>query len=1146
MYINGSVNFSSDTSLVRIVLLDNNLSEYLIFEAYPMIDTLTSFSFTEEGEESFYLNSVIPNSIKIEIIDASINIDNIIISNISIANINTLSNQYQQQKVLSKISKINKKIEETGMLWVAGETSVSSLSYSEKKRLFGEKFNLQGFEYYQGGIFMFMSDFNTIISTNPKSNLIEFFDWRNRHGANNPISPYYDGDLNGSGWITSIKNQGSLGSCAIFAAVGVTEAMTNIYFNQHIDNDLSEQELVSCCSGCMGTPWGSLNYIKTDGVIHENCLPYTASTSTPCNPTCSDEHTQISGILSFPQDSEDNLKIRLIEKGPISGTICPSQGCHAMTLVGFGIVNEGDCIGIGDWGCITIPAGHYSIGQTYWIFKNSWGPTWGDNGYVNIFISYTNITAYNAITPIINALHNRTCVDLDGDGYYNWGIGEKPDCCHPSSPNEIDCDDSDFFLGPYDGNYNCIVIECNPFDDLFMKDTPSDNGIEPNTTSWPIWISEDIWVRNQQDGIQEHENPVYSPTQPVYVYVKIRNRGCSSSLGTEELNLRWAKASTALSWPENWDGSTDLVDGDLSTQPNAIAGNLIATQPIGIIQPGETTILEFAWNPPNPDDYYVINPEPGHFCLLARIVAANDPMAVTETASLGANVVNNNNIVWKNLTIVQGGKNISTAISNVKNIETCYNLAFKVPIEEANNSIINNAKITIDLGEALYQKWVNGGQLATGIEIDTTQRYSLKIISPLAKIKNLIFQPGEMQFFNLRVNYSALHNDEQKSDFMLDAVQEYCIDSSVTGGVRFAFHKPVCPIPYAGIDTIICASGNVTLTASPIISGAIYKWFNKQTNQLLDTGVTITVSPAITTTYILEMTSPEGCIDYDEINIIDYGYTAQTSAVWQPGYANNPFYSATGTCYITGELNIPSGITITIKNMSLKFVPDAKIIVEPGGLLTLDGTVISGVCVDYWDGILEVMPGGTLQLKTGAIIKMGGSGKILVDADTGNQGLLIYENGSCINLKDDATMLEIAGNLEITPNTAFTFTGSGFVKFSSPLYPSPNIIAGSNSSIILNGSDNSDKVLEITQESFYIPANLASFTMNNAKIEMGTNTKMQMNGYNTVFSLTNSKMTSNIGSINNHRGLTLYGQPYVTIDHCIFEYGKYGIFAFLT
>lgn len=64
-----------------------------------------------------------------------------------------------------------------------------------------------------------------------KSAVVDFidsFDWRNRHGIN---------------WDTSVKHQGSGGGCRAFATVSETELYVNLYYNQKLDLDLSEQDV---------------------------------------------------------------------------------------------------------------------------------------------------------------------------------------------------------------------------------------------------------------------------------------------------------------------------------------------------------------------------------------------------------------------------------------------------------------------------------------------------------------------------------------------------------------------------------------------------------------------------------------------------------------------------------------------------------------------------------------------------------------------------------------------------------------------------------------------------------------------------------------------------------------------------------------
>ena len=135
---------------------------------------------------------------------------------------------------------------------------------------------------------------------------------------------------------------------------------------------------------------------------------------------------------------------------------------HAMALVGYGKLKEGDIIHRGT-NLDPEPVPSAWIGKTYWIFKNSWGIDEGDNGYV-----YCVLNVYGGggscpyiddtepyITPLIEsgtANLTRMCIDKDADGYYNWGIGNKPQEC-PQCPNEIDSDDNNSRIGYFDENY---------------------------------------------------------------------------------------------------------------------------------------------------------------------------------------------------------------------------------------------------------------------------------------------------------------------------------------------------------------------------------------------------------------------------------------------------------------------------------------------------------------------------------------------------------------------------------------------------------------------------------------------------------------------------------------------------------------------
>src|SRR5699024_4053883 len=112
----------------------------------------------------------------------------------------------------------------------------------------------------------------------------------------------------------------------------------------------------------------------------------------------------------------------------------------------------------------------------------------------------------------------------------------------------------------------------------------------------------------------------------------------------EELELYWSKANTSLNWPTHWDGSL-FVDG-------IQMGDKVGTLSIPPLEPGEETIIKFPWLVPNPENYEDINEDPWHFCLLSRVVSSEDPMPTPEESFITSNVKHNNNLGWKNVTVI--------------------------------------------------------------------------------------------------------------------------------------------------------------------------------------------------------------------------------------------------------------------------------------------------------------------------------------------------------------------------------------------------------------------------------------------------------------------------------------------------------------
>jgi Pregnancy-associated plasma protein-A len=324
-----------------------------------------------------------------------------------------------------------------------------------------------------------------------------------------------------------------------------------------------------------------------------------------------------------------------------------------------------------------------------------------------------------------------------------------------------------------------IPVSAAPTPDLWMQDNADDTGAEPDASPNPMYISDDIWVRNNPDGLanQDHQNPLGE--QLNRVYVRVRNRGCAAAGSqTGTLKLYWAKASSSLSWPAPWDGSV--------ISP-ALMGGLIGSQPV-LVAGGAQQIVEFDWTPPDPSDYAVFGADKAHFCLLARIETSPTApfgMTTSETGNLYANVQNNNNIVWKNISIVDtdgdGARFADVVIGNFGDERRKMHLAFETPRRRGAATLFDWGHILVEFRGKALAKWAKGSVKGKGVEPLSDGR--LIIIQSGAQITGPALKPDE--FGTLHVQF--VPNGRRATGaqvFELD-VTELDAKARRTGGQRF-------------------------------------------------------------------------------------------------------------------------------------------------------------------------------------------------------------------------------------------------------------------------------------------------------------------------------------------------------------------------
>ena len=193
-----------------------------------------------------------------------------------------------------------------------------------------------------------------------------------------------------AGGVTAVKDQGQCGSCWAFSSTGAMEGAHFVASGDLVS--FSEQQLVDCAGkrygnfGCNGgLQQRAFNYYETHDAELESVYPYTSAegVSGSClydetsatsvdvsdyNMVTASNPTQMKAALAQQplavSIEADKLVFQVYKSGVFTSTKCGTSLDHAVLAVGYGTED----------------------GQDYWLVKNSWNTTWGDNGYIKLAI----------------------------------------------------------------------------------------------------------------------------------------------------------------------------------------------------------------------------------------------------------------------------------------------------------------------------------------------------------------------------------------------------------------------------------------------------------------------------------------------------------------------------------------------------------------------------------------------------------------------------------------------------------------------------------------------------------------------------------------------------------------------------------------
>ena len=193
-----------------------------------------------------------------------------------------------------------------------------------------------------------------------------------------------------------IRDQGYCGSCWAFGTVGALEC--NIKIRDGVDVDLSEQYLVSCNTdgwGCHGGYFAhDYHQWKPDmcgdsGAVLEEYFPYTAS-----DEVCDCPYPRLYYIdnWAYLTELEDlpsvaSIKQAIMQYGPVSVCVTVTSAFQAYT---GGVFNA--CSDLMRNHIVVLVGWDDNQGQNgVWFLRNSWGPDWGEDGYMRIEYNCSHI-----------------------------------------------------------------------------------------------------------------------------------------------------------------------------------------------------------------------------------------------------------------------------------------------------------------------------------------------------------------------------------------------------------------------------------------------------------------------------------------------------------------------------------------------------------------------------------------------------------------------------------------------------------------------------------------------------------------------------------------------------------------------------------
>lgn len=311
---------------------------------------------------------------------------------------------YARSELVS-LSRLQKKISAQKASWTAGKTWLLDLDRTTLKQMM----NAPSEELNSLVLFEAQS-----VRQEGDDLRAQRFDWRN---------------FNHQNYVSPVRSQGICGSCVAFAMTSALETQNNIASNVPNLNSILSPEALFTCGGasCQGSlsPVKAIEFLRQTGAPDEACAPHqmgATGQAMSCGSICSDSGMRSLKITSFSRPSDgSHFDIYAVKEAVKRGPLVSLMRIYSDILAYHGGVYRH--VSQDELGSHAVVIVGFDDSKKAWIIKNSWGTSWGENGFG--YIAYDDLdTAVGTATWSMDLPENqdRTFISSPGLGNVLSGV----------------------------------------------------------------------------------------------------------------------------------------------------------------------------------------------------------------------------------------------------------------------------------------------------------------------------------------------------------------------------------------------------------------------------------------------------------------------------------------------------------------------------------------------------------------------------------------------------------------------------------------------------------------------------------------------------------------------------------------------------